>query len=56
MKDHGHAYKLYLNRFLYGAFEYGDDGIVKLLSENCTSQRGTTKFCILTDVQRMNNF
>jgi hypothetical protein len=31
MKDHGHTYKFYLNRYFDGSFEYGNGGTFKLL-------------------------
>jgi hypothetical protein len=31
MKDHVRSYKFYSNLYLAGAYEYGNDGIFKLL-------------------------
>jgi hypothetical protein len=59
MEDSGHAYKFYLNNYFFnGPFEnmvmmgFSDwDGC-----KTWTSQRRKMKFCILIDLQRMNNF
>jgi hypothetical protein len=57
-KNDLHGYKFHKNNIFNGAFEYGDDGIFKILRwmQNCTSQRWTMKFWPVTDLQKMKNY